>query len=286
MPNFGLDILLEKPFCIELEQGRELMKLAEEKQRILMIAHCVRFAPEWEFLADCIKDKRYGELKLLATARMGGEPTWGVWQDPEIKKTCGGSLLDMLIHDIDFVYSCLGTPSEMKINLKCDEYWELGFNYDQNQKKISIKGGFLYKFTPFTSEYLATFDNASIRFSSLNPKTINIGTANGLESVSVDGDLYYNEMEYFADCIESRKKPERCLPEDKGPNGRIRHVSKGLVFEMPPLRAVGSNHVVGTDFNPSAIPPHNLRAVGSNHINPYMFRSYGTPNFNCHHSPD
>ncbi len=214
MPNFGLDILLEKPFCIELEQGRELMKLAEEKQRILMIAHCVRFAPEWEFLADCIKDKRYGELKLLATARMGGEPTWGVWQDPEIKKTCGGSLLDMLIHDIDFVYSCLGTPSEMKINLKCDEYWELGFNYDQNQKKISIKGGFLYKFTPFTSEYLATFDNASIRFSSLNPKTINIGTANGLESVSVDGDLYYNEMEYFADCIESRKKPERCLPED------------------------------------------------------------------------
>jgi len=46
---------------------------------------------------------------------------------------------------------------------------------------------------------------------------------------------------------------------------------------MLPLRAVGSDHVVGTDFNPSTTHPHILRAVGSNHINLYMFRSYGTP---------
>jgi len=213
--NLGLDVLLEKPFCPELEQCRELIKLAEQKNLILMVAHCIRFDPAWEFLAQCVKDKRYGELKLMAATRMGGEPTWGVWKDPKIKKTCGGALFDMLIHDIDFVYSCLGNPPEMNINLRCDEYWELGFNYNNSGKtKVSVKGGFLCNHTPFSSEYLATFENASIRFSSTNPKTIYIGTGNGLESISVDGDMYDNEMKYFADCAESRKRPERCLPED------------------------------------------------------------------------
>ena len=32
-------------------------------------------------------------------------------------------------------------------------------------------------------------------------------------------------------------------------------------FETHPLRAVGSNHVAWTDFNPFTIPPHILRAV-------------------------
>lgn len=213
--NLGLDVLLEKPFCPELEQCRELIKLAEEKSRILMVAHCVRFDPAGEFLAQCVKDKRYGELKLLTANRMGGEPTWGVWKDPEIKKTCGGALLDMLIHDIDFAYSCLGKPPEININLRCGEYWELGFNYNNSGKtKVSVKGGFLCNHTPFSSEYVATFENASIRFSSTNPKIIYIGTCKGLESINVDGDMYDNEMKYFADCIESRKTPERCLPED------------------------------------------------------------------------
>jgi predicted dehydrogenase len=212
--NLGLDVLLEKPFCPELKQCRELIDLAEEKKRILMVAHCIRFAPEWEFLADCIKDKRYGELKLLTATRMGGEPTWGVWQDEKIKKTCGGSLFDLLIHDIDFANYCLGKPEDIKLNLNTDEYWEFELKYKEKPAKISIKGGFLHRHTAFASECAATFEHGSIRFSSLQPEIIHIGTDAGAESINVKGDAYFAELEYFAKCIQIRSKPEKCLPED------------------------------------------------------------------------
>jgi predicted dehydrogenase len=211
--NLGLDVLLEKPFCPELEQCQELINLAKEKKLILMVAHCVRFAPEWEFLANCISDKRYGELKLFSTNRTAGEPTWGVWQDEKIKQTCGGALMDLLIHDIDHANSCLGTPSDIKVNFRCDDYWEIALKYPDNPAKISIKGGFLHRNTPFASEYVATFERGSVRYNTQQPGIIHIGINSGQESVQFNGDMYVNEIEYFAKCIYARNKPEKCLPE-------------------------------------------------------------------------
>ena len=211
--NLGLDVLLEKPFCPEVDQCRELIELAKEKNRILMVAHCIRFAPEWEFLAECVKDKRYGELILFSTSRAAGEPTWGVWRDEKIRKTCGGALMDLLIHDIDFANYCLGGMEAVKLNLNADEYWELELRYKSNPAKVSIKGGFLHRNTPFASEYIATFEQSSIRFSSLQPGTIHIGTDSGAESIKVSGDMYANELEYFTGCIENRIQPEKCSPE-------------------------------------------------------------------------
>jgi predicted dehydrogenase len=211
--DLGLNVLLEKPFCVEVDQGQELIKLADEKMLILMVAHCIRFAPEWEFLAACIHDKRFGQLQLLSTTRSAGEPTWGVWKKNAIKKTCGGSLFDLLIHDIDFMNYCLGKPTDIKINLSHNEYWELSLDYTGISAHVSVNGGFLYKHTTFASEYVATFELSSIRYSSLQPGTIHIGTDSGAETKHVSGDSYRNELEYFGECIQSRNKPEKCLPE-------------------------------------------------------------------------
>lgn len=212
--NLGLDVLLEKPFCPELRQCKELIELAGEKKLILMVAHCIRFAPEWEFLGECIKDERYGKLKLLTTTRMGGEPTWGGWQDEKIKKTCGGALMDLLIHDIDFANYCLGTTEAIKLNFNIDEYWEFELKYKNEPAKISVKGGFLYSHTAFASEYAATFECGSIRFNSMQPGIVNVGTDVGAENINVKGDAYFNELEYFAKCIRTRSKPQKCLPDD------------------------------------------------------------------------
>lgn len=212
--ELGLDVLLEKPFCQDVVEGKELVELAEAQKRILMVAHCVRFDPAWIFLNECVKDKRYGDLRLLTTTRMAGEPTWGVWRDEKIKRTCGGSLLDLLIHDIDFASYCLGESSNMKVNLKNDEYWEIAFDYDKSSAVVSVKGGFLHRNSPFASEYAATFEHGSVRFSSHEPNVVHCGTDSGVETVPIEGDAYFNELAYFAHCVATRSRPERCLPED------------------------------------------------------------------------
>ncbi len=209
----GLDVLLEKPFCQDTKQCEELIELAKRHKRILMVAHCIRFAPEWEFLAQCIRDKRYGELQLLSTGRLGGEPTWGVWLNPEIKKTCGGALFDLLIHDIDFANYCLGTPENVEIKLNAGEYYEISMQYPGITAQVSVKGGFLHQYTPFAAEFAATFENGSIRYNTMRHGVIEIGTDGGYDRIETCGDLYRNELEYFAQCICTRKSPAKCLPE-------------------------------------------------------------------------
>lgn len=212
--NLKLDVLLEKPFAPEVEQCLELIALAKANECILMVAHCVRFAPEWEYLAESIRDKRYGELKMLTMTRIGGEPTWGVWQNEEIKKTCGGSIMDLLIHDIDFSIHCLGLSDDVKVTFNFNQYWELLLKYKQSSSIVTIKGGFLNQNTAFSSEYVASFENASLRFTSWKPGSIYIGKDSGAETVNVTGDLYINELHYFSHCIDARCQPSRSLPNE------------------------------------------------------------------------
>ena len=206
----GLNILLEKPFCSTIDECQSLIDLAEQQDKTLMVAHCVRFAPEWQFLAECIKDQRYGELKLLTTSRIGGEPTWGVWQNDKVKQSCGGSLLDLVIHDLDFSNSCLGYPENIKVNMHEEEYWEIALEYPKTDATISIKGGFLYRHSTFESTCAATFAEGSLRFSSLEPGIIHLGTDAGPEMVNVSGDGYINELEYFIHCLETGEEPTTC----------------------------------------------------------------------------
>lgn len=210
--ELGLDVLLEKPFCTEPVQCQALIDLATRLGRILMVAHCVRFTPAWEFLADRIKDKRYGALRMLTTTRMSGEPTWGVWKDEAVKKTCGGALMDLLIHDLDFVDYALGRPDDVKLNFNVGDYWEIAMSFGGQPRNVSVKGGFLWRNSPFSSQYAATFESASLRFDSLQPDAIQIGTNKGLASAALSGDGYARELAYFARCVETRSPPERCPP--------------------------------------------------------------------------
>ena len=121
----------------------------------------------------------------------------------------------MGFHWIDWtIMGALGKPEDVKLNLKVDEYWELGLKYPGSEAVVSVKGGFLHRHTAFASEYAATFEKGSVRASSLQPGIIHIGTDAGAEQVKVTGDAYARELEYFAGCIIDRNKPERCLPEE------------------------------------------------------------------------
>lgn len=211
--QLGLDVLLEKPFCPTVEQCRELIELAREKERILMVGHSLRFRPAWNFMAECIHDKRFGNLKMLSMSRKGGQPTWGVWNNPAIRKTCGGGLWDLLIHDLDFINHHLTMPQDIRVNVQSDDYWEMSFNKDETQ--VSIKGGFLYPHAQFEAEYFATFEYATIQHSTSDPDIVFIADKDGLQKKrAMQGNCYRDELHYFTECIQTREQPVKCLPSE------------------------------------------------------------------------
>jgi predicted dehydrogenase len=218
----GKHVFLEKPFCLNMQQAEELIKLAREKDRILMIGHVVRFMPPYQKLKEYIDNGTFGALKFLSLTRYSGVPAWGEWIDRRTSfGSSGGALFDLLIHDIDYVNYILGLPGSIKCDylpglLSKHDYISAMWSYFDKGLKVKIEGGNIFHSGfPFQAGYMASFERASIQYSTLKGDVIRIATDSTLEEVPSGqaGDGFYNEIAYFAQCISQNRPPVECMPE-------------------------------------------------------------------------
>ena len=231
--NYGLHVLVEKPFCFNIEEGEELIKLAKIKSCILMVAHVVRFMPPYQKLKNWIDNNTFGKLKFLSLTRFSGIPLWGQWKEKQADfGSSGGALFDLLIHDIDFASYIMGkSPDKLDSTylpgkLSNYDYVNALWEYDNSKVTIKIEGGNIFHSEfPFQCGYIAGFEKATVYYSSLNPQFISIST-NIKTEYEIAGDLndgYKNEISYFYDCIENTIQPSICSPESSLEAIRICH---------------------------------------------------------------
>ena len=211
--QLGLDVLLEKPFAMDLPEAESVIAEAARLRKKLMIAHCVRFSPMWQYLADTYRQGTLGKLQYLYIRRAAGLPNWGVWRDPAVRQNCGGALMDLLIHDLDFVRS-LGRIESYQLEWQHNEYREISLTLANSGAAIRIHGGWLEANVPFASEYIAEFEQGTLIFNSMAPGKVRFCCENGVEVKEFTGSGYAIELDYFAECIQNNCQPELCLPEE------------------------------------------------------------------------
>ena len=213
-------VLLEKPFTLDILQAQELIDLAKQRKKILMIAHVVRFMPPYQKLKEWIDSREFGELKFLSLTRFSGIPGWGQWTDKQVTATSGGALFDLNIHDIDFASYVLGSPSEIKAShlpggLSNQDYISAMWSYQDKNVHVKIEGGNTFHVNfPFQAGYMAQFEKASVLYSSSNGNIIQIADDISIREVPAGdaGDGYFNEIDYFAQCIKNNTQPTECMP--------------------------------------------------------------------------
>jgi UDP-2-acetamido-3-amino-2,3-dideoxy-glucuronate N-acetyltransferase len=66
----GKDVFVEKPLAIDLMQGEELVKLATNKNRILMVGHILRYHPAILKLRQLIQNGDLGKINYLYSNRL------------------------------------------------------------------------------------------------------------------------------------------------------------------------------------------------------------------------
>jgi predicted dehydrogenase len=92
----GVDVLVEKPFVADVEEGRDLLGRASDAGVTLQVGHVERFNPAVRTLQDVVAD-----LDVIALqARRLGPPI-----DRDLET---GIVFDLMIHDIDVVCSLVG----------------------------------------------------------------------------------------------------------------------------------------------------------------------------------
>ena len=217
----GKHVFLEKPFTLDIQQGEELIELAKQKGKILMIAHVVRFMPPYQKLKQWIDTKEFGELKFLSMSRFSGIPGWGEWKEQQLKGTSGGALFDLIIHDIDFANYVLGVPSEIKSSylpggLSKNDYVSAIWSYSDKNVHVKIEGGNTFHSNfPFQAGYMVQFEKASILYTTFRGDIIRIADDNSIVEVPAGdaGEGYYNEIEYFSNCMKDNIQPIECMAE-------------------------------------------------------------------------
>jgi len=103
-------VICEKPLAGDLDAAESLIDAAGEARVPLLVAHVVRFFPEFRRLYDLVKGGVVGQVALVRMSRAAsfphGSDDWHNQLD-----LSGGVTLDMGIHDLDWLLWTLG-PAE------------------------------------------------------------------------------------------------------------------------------------------------------------------------------
>jgi len=66
----GKDVLVEKPLALKAEEGEELVRLAEEKGRILMVGHILHYHPAVRALKKLVLSGALGRIRYINSNRL------------------------------------------------------------------------------------------------------------------------------------------------------------------------------------------------------------------------
>jgi len=231
--KLGKHVLCEKPMASTVAEADRMIAATKKARVKFMVAHCLRFWPEYVALKRIADSKKLGKITSACFARMSPTPDWG-WKnwllDP---KKSGSALVDLHIHDTDFILYLLGKPRSVSASAVKTKigYSHVYATYDYPDKAVIALGGWdLPPQYPFNMSFRVNFEKGVVEFDSGRSPSIQVyegrkkpyepridkpTTKSGASGGNIS-DLggYFNEINYFLDCIEEGKSPKVVTPKD------------------------------------------------------------------------
>ncbi|MED4570284.1 Gfo/Idh/MocA family oxidoreductase [Brevibacillus agri] len=219
----GKHIICEKPLARNKEEAESIVDYCREKNVKLFVGHVLRFFPEYEKSRQLVQDGAIGNVGVARTFRGGIFPTaWNDWYADY--KNSGGLVLDMIIHDFDFLRWCFGdvervyAKSLLGRGFARMDYALVTLRF-QNGMIAHVEGswaheGFSMKMELAGSEGIIQYDSAKEK-----PLiAVNRAKQAGMSGVAVPEsplreNPYFRELKHFIDCIENDREP-RVTVED------------------------------------------------------------------------
>ena len=221
----GKDLFIEKPVTLTPNEAEELLELKHKYNTNIMVGQCLRFWNEYIKLKEITDSGKYGNLNYLTLKRLSQKPDWGYnnwYYDPE---KSGGVIIDLHIHDADFMLYLLGIPEKIIVEGTNDHTYSL-FKY-KNETRVLIESGWNFPESyPVETEYRAQFENAVVTFKG---NGINIYEKSGKHFIIENNPEnpndplcikahgyggYYKELEYFCNRLANGEKIEINTPEE------------------------------------------------------------------------
>jgi predicted dehydrogenase len=208
----GKHVLCEKPLARTSATARDIVNAAKTAKGFFMPAMCMRFWPGWAWLKELNEKGTYGKILAARFRRVSAPPGWS--RDSYFKGgDSGGALLDLHIHDTDFVQFLFGRPTAVystglsrfsgAIDHVVTQYHVAG------GVTVYAEGSWLLT-SGFGMSYTVNFERATIDFDSARGAEALHVMEEGkpLQVVKPDGmDGYVEELRHLVASIQSGRPP-------------------------------------------------------------------------------
>ena len=226
----GKHVLIEKPLALNLDDGRRVAEAADRSGKQCMVAHVIRFWPQYVYLRRLLESGELGATRNATMWRITGRrkpgSSWREWlYDP---KCCGSPAMDLHVHDLDFARSVLGDPTDFAARgttwdgrmehlfaqytfpggatVNIESGWDLppGYPFEMGYRWIFQDGALEYRSSTGTTKYLADGTCESIDVPV--PQIPDVATVGNVSSILG----YFAELSYFIDCIDADRPIAQC----------------------------------------------------------------------------
>lgn len=214
----GKHVLVEKPMALNVADCNRMISAAETANRVLMVAQCIRFWPQYVKIKELLAAGNIGAPRAVHLRRLGSPPSHSAnnWmlRGPE----SGGAFLDLHVHDVDFAHHLLGLPDGVYARGRHGVSGEVDhivatYSYADGRYAV-IEGGWLSASGwPFEMSILVQGERGVLEWSlGRGPEVILYRTAGEPERITCAGDALQNQVDYFVDCVLGGQPVAQCAP--------------------------------------------------------------------------
>ncbi len=233
----GFHVFCEKPLALAMEDAREVLKASKKTDRKVMVGHCIRFWPEYRKLKEYIDTRELGNLISIVFKRISSKRkpglAWKEWIFDE--KQSGSAVIDLHLHDVDFIRFILGEPDRIQALLYCNRgrAEHIFSNFVYGGVVINTEASWAYPTgsLPFVMAFTALFEKGVVAYDASARDTLRVfheetgawtvpridrpairpvGTGGNVPSI----EGYVIELKYFLDCVANNAPVEIASVEE------------------------------------------------------------------------
>ncbi|MBQ7897623.1 MAG: Gfo/Idh/MocA family oxidoreductase [Clostridia bacterium] len=214
----GADVLVEKPMAMTSEECREMLEVQKRTGRRLMIGHLLRFEKSYEILKKAVVKNKYGKLVSADFSRLSPVPLWRIKKGVPNKGRLDSVILDMHIHDIDFVQYLFGMPLTVSSVVStnnvsyCDSVVTV-FRYEDGFVNIRGDWGLPQTFT-FRYPWIVNFEEGALYCDEEGIVHLYADDHSEVVLPVESKGEFYEEIKYYIDVILNNKDNTVNPPEE------------------------------------------------------------------------
>jgi len=243
----GKHVICEKPLALTAQDAQAAIDVCRDNHVRLFVGQVVRFFPEYQRMHAVVTENQLGQVGTVRTFRGGVFPTaWNDWYANA--KMSGTLLVDLLVHDFDFLRWCFGDVKRVfarsllpyEANRVDHAFVSLRFN---SGVIAHVEGSWALPSGFFTEVEIAgatgtlqhkSADSAPVHFSRRH--TVDGKPVVEVPSSPLAHSPYYLELAHFMECLrtggDSLVEPEDALEALKISLAALESATSGQVVSL------------------------------------------------------